>query len=146
MGGLFDQNGPLKITKTGPTDDDYIVGLRPEGSWGDIVDLLYIDQPVGAGFSFGNFYIDYMNYGSQEFIKFIRKFIVMYPEYKNNPIFFAAEGYGAKYMAHISEKVDRYNSNQYFNVIPWTPEDSIQINLDHILLFDPLIAPVRQRT
>ena len=67
----------------------------------------------------------------------------MYPEYKNNPIFFAAEGYGAKYMAHISEKVDRYNSNQYFNVIPWTPEDSIQINLDHILLFDPLIAPVR---
>lgn len=42
MTGLFLENGPLQITKTGGGQDDYKVGLKT-GSWGDLADVLYLD-------------------------------------------------------------------------------------------------------
>ena len=41
--GLFLENGPLRIAKNGDTLNDFLVGLAPEGSWLDVVDLLYLD-------------------------------------------------------------------------------------------------------
>lgn len=42
------------MTRTGPGADDFQIGLSPEGSWFDLGDILFIDQPVGTGFSFTN--------------------------------------------------------------------------------------------
>ena len=64
MLGLFLENGPIRITKTGPTDDDYVVGMAPEGSWLEQGDIVFIDQPVGVGFSYGNSYLDRENDGA----------------------------------------------------------------------------------
>ena len=52
MFGLFLENGPLQINKTGPLMSDFKVGLNPRGSWGDQADILYVDQPAGTGFSY----------------------------------------------------------------------------------------------
>jgi len=60
MFGLFAENGPLRVVRTGTTSDDFSIGLNQEGSWFDVSDVLYIDQPVGTGFSFGNSYINTM--------------------------------------------------------------------------------------
>lgn len=55
MFGLFAENGPLRVTRNGTTDNDFVIGLNGEnGSWLDVGDILYIDQPVGTGFSFGS--------------------------------------------------------------------------------------------
>lgn len=43
MFGLFLENGPLRINKTGPTDSDYNVFLNPEGSWADISNIIFLD-------------------------------------------------------------------------------------------------------
>ena len=43
MFGLFLENGPLRVTKVGPTQDDYVVGMALEGSWGDIGDIMFLD-------------------------------------------------------------------------------------------------------
>jgi len=69
--GLFVENGPLKVKRTGPTNDDFMVYLSPEGSWNDIADVIYIDQPVGTGFSYGKTYIDRMETGAQHFTSFL---------------------------------------------------------------------------
>jgi carboxypeptidase C (cathepsin A) len=53
MFGLL-ENGPLRIEKTGPTDDDYRIYLNPEGSWNDVANMIYLDQPIGVGFSYGS--------------------------------------------------------------------------------------------
>jgi carboxypeptidase C (cathepsin A) len=42
------------------------------GSWGDIADLLFVDQPVGTGFSYGNngTLLDRLEAGAMEMVNF----------------------------------------------------------------------------
>jgi len=57
MFGLFAENGPLRVIRNGTGPNDFLVNWQDPastpGSWFDVADILYIDQPVGTGFSFG---------------------------------------------------------------------------------------------
>jgi carboxypeptidase D len=112
MFGLFLENGPIRVTKTGPTNDDYSIGMAPEGSWNDIADIVFIDQPVGTGFSYGNSYLDRMEAGADEFVTFLRLFTIKYPEYKDAHVFLAGESYAGKYLPHFTYKINRYNERE----------------------------------
>jgi carboxypeptidase D len=67
MFGLFLENGPIRVSRTGTTMDDFVVNPS-YGSWGDIADIVFLDQPVGTGFSYGNYYLDRMDYGAEEYV------------------------------------------------------------------------------
>ena len=43
MFGLFLENGPLRVTKAGPTLDDFSLSTAPEGSWLESGDLIFLD-------------------------------------------------------------------------------------------------------
>jgi carboxypeptidase C (cathepsin A) len=43
MFGLFAENGPLKVTRNGTSNNDFVIGWNPAGSWFDVADILYID-------------------------------------------------------------------------------------------------------
>ena len=47
MIGLFQENGPCRIT------NDSSTVINNPNSWNDEAHVLYIDQPVGVGFSYG---------------------------------------------------------------------------------------------
>jgi carboxypeptidase C (cathepsin A) len=47
MIGLFEEHGPCRINNASTG-----VSLNPE-SWNNVANMLYIDQPVGVGFSHG---------------------------------------------------------------------------------------------
>lgn len=57
MFGLFAENGPLRVSRNGTGANDFLVDWQDPsttpGSWFDVADILYIDQPVGTGFSYG---------------------------------------------------------------------------------------------
>jgi len=43
MFGLFLENGPIRLSKNGTGEDDFILGMSKEGSWLEIGDLVFID-------------------------------------------------------------------------------------------------------
>ena len=51
MFGLFAENGPIELVRDATTGD-ITAQARAVGSWGEKYGTLYIDNPVGAGFSY----------------------------------------------------------------------------------------------
>ena len=47
-------NGPMRIERTSgeSSEDDYRVYLASGGSWVETATMIYVDQPVGTGFSY----------------------------------------------------------------------------------------------
>jgi len=43
MLGNFLENGPIRIAKTGDTQEDYELTINPEGSWMDVADVIFVD-------------------------------------------------------------------------------------------------------
>ena len=88
---LFTQ-GPLRIKK----NKDYTVELNPNEQWSEEMSVLYLDQPVGSGFSYGNRPAENMEFAEEDFLIFMLKFIEKYPEYKKQPIYLAGNGLSGK--------------------------------------------------
>jgi carboxypeptidase C (cathepsin A) len=133
--GLFNENGPLRVTRNGTGADDFQIGLSPDGSWFDLGDILFIDQPVGTGFSFTNSttqtYLITMDQVGDEFIMFLNNFLAKYPDYGNGrPLTFSGESYAGKYLPFLSTRIVR----------------SGVMNLTNVVLGNPYTSPVNQRT
>lgn len=126
MFGLFLENGPIRLSKNGPGVDDFIIGLNQAGSWVDIADMVFIDQPVGTGFSYGDSYLTKMEDGAIEFVNFLVAFIKKYPEYKSRGVVLSGESYAGKYLPHFATKVSQHNNEEHDNV---PKEEQIFINL-----------------
>lgn len=132
--GLFNENGPLRVTRTGAGPDDFQIGLSPEGSWFDLGDILFIDQPVGTGFSYTNSstqtYLNTMDQVGDEFIIFLTNFKAKYPDYGSRPLTFSGESYAGKYLPFLSTRIVQ----------------SGVMNLTNVVLGNPYTSPVNQRT
>lgn len=133
MFGLWLENGPLRVKKTGTTDDSYLVGLNPEGSWMDVANIIFLDQPVGVGFSYGHPLIQRMDEGADEFVNFVLGFYDKYPEFKTRKFLITGESYAGKYIPLFSTHVLVYNSRN---------PGRFQIPLQSVLIGDPFNSPI----
>jgi len=139
MFGLFQENGPILISRNGTGPDDFIVGLNKAGSWSDLADVIFLDQPVGTGFSYGNSYLERMEDGAQEFVRFLDLFLRKFPEYQkgaqNRSLLLTGESFSGTYLPQFARHVAVYNENS-----------AIQVNLKAVLIGNPIVSPVIQRT
>ena len=69
MIGLFQEHGPCRIT-----NDSSSVTLNPH-SWNDESNIVYIDQPVGAGFSYGALKVETSEQAASDTWTFIQIFL-----------------------------------------------------------------------
>jgi len=104
----FLMNGPMRINQTGAGVDDYIVYLADD-SWVDATTMIYIDQPVGTGFSYGEPLLTNMQDASNEFITFLVNLFTMYPSFVGKDLYFTGESYGGKYLPAYSYAMLMYN-------------------------------------
>ncbi|KAF9011691.1 alpha/beta-hydrolase [Cyathus striatus] len=114
MIGLFQENGPCQVNADGKTTT-----LNPF-SWNNISNMIYIDQPIGTGFSFGT---DTVNstfaaapfvwqafqvlFESPQFSKFQSREWVMHD---NDLFIFATESYGGHYGPEFVTFFDEQNT------------------------------------
>jgi serine carboxypeptidase-like clade 4 len=104
---LFYENGPFQI------NDDLTLSVNPY-SWNTFANLIYVDQPVGTGFSYADYDEDYVTDEDQvaeDMYIFLQLFFEEYPQYRGLDFFITGESYAGHYVPAISARIARGNQN-----------------------------------
>ncbi|XP_047704987.1 probable serine carboxypeptidase CPVL isoform X2 [Prionailurus viverrinus] len=126
MFGLFVEHGPYIVTSN--------MTVRPrEFSWITTFSMLYIDNPVGTGFSFTD---DPQGYAVNEddvarnLYSALTHFFLLFPEYKNNDFYATGESYAGKYVPALAHYIHTLN-----------PVMTTKINLKGVAIGDAYSDP-----
>uniref|UniRef100_A0A146L0Q8 Venom serine carboxypeptidase n=1 Tax=Lygus hesperus TaxID=30085 RepID=A0A146L0Q8_LYGHE len=101
--GTFMENGPFRLLD-GPT------AIRNTYYWSENLNVLYIDNPVGAGFSFtknDSGFPDSLEEVGEDLYSAVVQFFDLFPEYEKNEFFIAGESYGAKYVTALARRIHK---------------------------------------
>lgn len=100
MAGLLQENGPFytRVIDAGKQE----VGLRYSSfTWNDNANMVYIDHPIGVGFSYTDSLADRHSTDNKTAIyvtRFLEGFFQVYSEYAKNPLWITGESYGGVYI------------------------------------------------
>lgn len=81
MDGALMEVGPYRVNKDGK--------LRlQDGSWDEFANVLFVDQPLGTGFSYvdTNSYVHEMDQMAENMIHFLKEFFAIFPEYRHTEV------------------------------------------------------------
>ncbi|KAJ2953881.1 hypothetical protein O0L34_g1508 [Tuta absoluta] len=104
MIGLFEEIGPVKIENG--------VVKRRNTTWATDYSLLFIDNPVGAGFSFtrnDSGYATSQDQVGKELYEFLQQFLELFPEQSVVPLFIAGQSYAGKYAPAFAMEIHKHN-------------------------------------
>ncbi|KAH0543637.1 Cell death protease [Glutinoglossum americanum] len=107
MDGALIEVGPYRLK------DDAHLKYNP-GSWDEFANLLFVDQPVGTGFSYVNSdsYLHDLDEMAAHFVIFLEKFFAMFPEYMHDDIYLSGESYAGQHIPYIAQAIlNRNNEN-----------------------------------
>jgi len=100
---LFHENGPCKI------DDNHNATFLNPYSWNSNASLIYIDQPVGVGFSYGDTEDEDYNEKmvAEDMYHFLHEFFSAHPKLSDNPLYIFGESYGGHFAPSVAYKVGK---------------------------------------
>lgn len=126
--GLFVENGPLKVVNDSFQTRDI--------NWALHNHMIYIDNPVGTGFSFTNdtegFCKNETRVGEHLYSTIIQ-FLHLFPELQKNNFFITGESYAGKYIPAFAYTIHKKN-----------PTADLKVNLKGMAIGDGLTDPVNQ--
>jgi carboxypeptidase C (cathepsin A) len=104
MIGLFQENGPCSFVNGASTPS-----LNPY-SWNNYANMLYIDQPIGVGFSYGSDPVDSTATAAPYVWKLIQAFYAQFPQYENRDFGVFTESYGGHYGPEFADYFEQQNA------------------------------------
>ncbi|XP_062549801.1 vitellogenic carboxypeptidase [Armigeres subalbatus] len=125
--GMFEENGPFFVQTNNTLK-------QREYSWHQNHHMIYVDNPVGTGFSFTDSEEGYATNEEQvgeNLMKFIHQFFVMFPNLLTHPFYIAGESYGGKYVPAFAYAMH-------------TSQDQPKINLQGLAIGDGYTDPLNQ--
>ncbi|KAM3957843.1 venom serine carboxypeptidase-like [Aphomia sociella] len=126
--GLFTENGPIKVVKE--------KFERRKYNWALNHHVIYIDNPVGTGFSFTKdpkgYCTDQVQVGEQLYSTVIQ-FLQLFPELQQNKFFVTGESYAGKYVPALAYTIHKKNANA-----------KLKVNLKGIAIGNGLSDPEHQ--
>lgn len=122
MFGLFGLVGPFNSLPEGLT--------KRNTSWTKFANLLFIDNPVGAGFSFttNNCYPRSIPEVAEQLFSALIQFFKLFPELQGNRFFLTGESFAGHYIPVLGALIDRKNKI-----------NEIKINLKGLIMGNPFI-------
>ncbi|XP_059113846.1 probable serine carboxypeptidase CPVL isoform X1 [Peromyscus eremicus] len=112
MFGLFVEHGPYVITSN-------LTVLARDFTWTTTLSMLYIDNPVGTGFSFTDDLRGYANSESdiaQNLYSALIQFFKLFPDYAKNSFYVTGESYAGKYVPAIAHYIHSLNPVREFKI------------------------------
>lgn len=100
-------NGPLRFIKNSDGNSELI--SVTDYSWTKSANMLYLDQPIGTGFSYGHLEVTTHRDVTKLIIKFITEFYKIHPELKSKDLYLAGEDYAAKYITNVASEIREFN-------------------------------------
>ena len=102
MEGLFTENGPFKLAQNGT--------LKPNPySWTNLTSMLYLESPIGVGFSFTLNQKDMDKIGDRtatnDAARAMLTFLTIFPEYAKRDFYITGESYAGKYVPRLMRKL-----------------------------------------
>jgi len=126
---VFNEHGPFWVSK------DLGLKLRNH-TWTATHSVLYVDNPVGTGFSFTG---DDAGYSTDQtavglnIYEALTQFFTLFSEYRKNDFYVTGESYAGKYVPSVSYTIHQKN-----------PGASVKINLKGLVIGNGLIDPINQ--
>ncbi|KAF8875302.1 serine carboxypeptidase [Infundibulicybe gibba] len=135
MIGLVQEHGPCRIT-----NDSSSVTLNPF-SWNNEANVLYIDQPVGVGFSHGDLKVGTSQEAAADIWTFMQIFLSdsRFAKYQKNNLAIWTESYGG----HYGPTFAAYFLSQNAAITAGTVS-GLQLNLKVLAVGDGLTDPLTQ--
>ncbi|XP_063232384.1 venom serine carboxypeptidase-like [Bacillus rossius redtenbacheri] len=128
MYSLFEETGPFSVSADGAALD------RNPYSWHKNHSVVYIDSPVGTGFSYTR---NSSGYATNEvevgrnLYNALLQFFTMFPELQKNDFFITGESYAGKYIPALGHTIHKNN-----------PNASLKINLKGLAIGDGFVDPL----
>ncbi|XP_047340251.1 serine carboxypeptidase-like [Impatiens glandulifera] len=127
--GLFYENGPYKIMNQTLFWNNF--------GWDQVSNIIYIDQPIGTGFSYSSDHSDICT--NQECVSnglydFLQVFFHQHPQYLRNDLYITGESYAGHYIPALATRIRNGNNNG----------DGDHINLKGIAIGNGLTHPAIQ--
>nr|GMD22679.1 serine carboxypeptidase-like [Ipomoea batatas] len=129
---LFYENGPFYIA------DNHSLIWNDYG-WDKVSNLIYVDQPIGTGFSYSSSKDDIRydeNGVSNDLYAFLQEFFKAHPEYAKNEFFVTGESYAGHYIPALGARINQGNKKK----------EGIYINLKGLAIGNGLTDPEIQYT
>ncbi|GKA58471.1 serine carboxypeptidase-like protein [Tanacetum coccineum] len=125
--GLFYENGPFHLTKNlSLVWNDY--------GWDKVANMIYIDQPIGTGFSYTSSEKDIRHDEkgvSDDLYDFLQGFFKKHPDYVKNDLYITGESYGGHYIPAFAARINKGNKNK----------EGIHLNLKGFAIGNGLTEP-----
>ncbi|XP_075992657.1 venom serine carboxypeptidase-like isoform X2 [Anticarsia gemmatalis] len=125
LAGLFDEIGPFEYS-------DSKLKAR-QNTWAKDHSLLFIDNPVGTGFSFTDSpkgFIQDMATCSSHLYNALRQFLMVFPELRKAPLYIAGESYAGRYIPALGVKILEQDRDIGL----------MEVNLQGIILGNPVLS------
>jgi len=134
---LLEELGPYKAELDGNGKAQL---LRAKYSWSTHTNLLFVDQPVGTGFSYSNDPKDTVHDETgvaEDMYFFLKEFLQKFDDLKERPFFITGESYGGHYVPAIAHRIVQGNFGK-------DEPDGVIINLQGMAVGNGLVNPEEQ--
>lgn len=120
LGGLLQENGPF-LWQFGTFKP-----VKNPWTWVNLTNVVWVEQPIGSGFTQGNASAKSEADAAQQFLGFWRNFVKTF-DMQGYDVYIAGESYAGMFIPHIADAMFATN-------------DTIFFNLQATMLLDPLIT------
>ncbi|GAB7348281.1 hypothetical protein MBLNU459_g6262t1 [Dothideomycetes sp. NU459] len=106
LDGAMMEIGPYRVQKDGSL-------AYNDGSWDEFANLLFVDNPVGTGFSYvdTDSYVHELKDMADQMVSFLEKWFKIFPEYTLDDLYLAGESYAGQHIPYIAQAILDRNAN-----------------------------------